>query len=864
MTDSSPPRPAIAVVAVHGIGDHRPGDSAASVAELLLRLRYGEGDGENRYTSFRTTAIGIPTKRAFVSSTPAGAGQGRWARWIGGFRERSAYLQGLERQGRLESAAAPPSPETVSHEFMRAQLDRYVGSSAPYETVRIEGKRLPQSQPTNPQADVHVYEVQWSELSRLKWSAAQIGYQIYQLVFHIPHLGRQAVDHAAVEHPRSLLWRIYHWVHTAAVRVFTLFVPLMWITMAATVLTVVPPAIPSAAVRRWVSAVLPAVFALYVVGRAIYRARTTQRRPLAAFLAAAIAATAVGLGVFWLMPLTGARRLLCAEWIVVATAGTWWMAGRYERVRPGARVVGATLQILAALPLLVLVLVTQSATGFVDRTLNVFEIEFIVVLAGWAVFYALATASGILGAITALRARDAGEKRDLHRAAWTARATLGIAGTVVLAVGMPLWALLYRAFAWALPAGGVYTSLTGMFGPRQQYYAQYVESLFAQGAGAGYLWLMVFAAVVMLVAAWTVLPSVWAEVSPPEAGSSFADHRQGAATPAERAAYVAKSKRLGAWLSAGGRLSRLSATCLFSAMVVAAGATLVHWVHPLSFLTLTQERAKILVLAAGAWLAASAVGVAAFRGRFANLMLGFRPVLDALLDVDDYLREHPRTNTPRARIAERFASLLRYLCKWRDATGRQGYRAIVFVAHSQGTVITADFLRFIRRERDPELADLLAASEPGVGATDGGAAGAHQAPRLYLFTMGSPLRQLYAAAFPQLFRWVTGAPGGAGGEPAPDPAPLGVHRWANAYRGGDYVGRQLWRDPASPDRFVPCLAPELPRCGAPDPASHPLWQDAIDERREFCIGAGAHTHYWDATAWPIASELDRLIVEALK
>jgi hypothetical protein len=35
-----PERPTIAVVAVHGVGDHAPGESARYVMELLLRLRH--------------------------------------------------------------------------------------------------------------------------------------------------------------------------------------------------------------------------------------------------------------------------------------------------------------------------------------------------------------------------------------------------------------------------------------------------------------------------------------------------------------------------------------------------------------------------------------------------------------------------------------------------------------------------------------------------------------------------------------------------------------------------------------------------------------------------------------------------------
>ena len=44
----------------------------------------------------------------------------------------------------------------------------------------------------------------------------------------------------------------------------------------------------------------------------------------------------------------------------------------------------------------------------------------------------------------------------------------------------------------------------------------------------------------------------------------------------------------------------------------------------------------------------------------------------------------------------------------------------------------------------------------------------------------------------------------------------------------------------------------------------PLTGDVGKVRREFCIGPGAHTHYWDATAKPIAVQLDRLIDEAAR
>ena len=38
-----------------------------------------------------------------------------------------------------------------------------------------------------------------------------------------------------------------------------------------------------------------------------------------------------------------------------------------------------------------------------------------------------------------------------------------------------------------------------------------------------------------------------------------------------------------------------------------------------------------------------------------------------------------------------------------------------------------------------------------------------------------------------------------------------------------------------------------------------FYVNAGHRKREFCIGAGAHTHYWDETAPEIARELDRLV-----
>ena len=150
------------------------------------------------------------------------------------------------------------------------------------------------------------------------------------------------------------------------------------------------------------------------------------------------------------------------------------------------------------------------------------------------------------------------------------------------------------------------------------------------------------------------------------------------------------------------------------------------------------------------------------------LALGLRAGLDIALDVINWLRLHPRDANPRGRICARCdASLLHAIERWRDpADETQGYDAVVILAHSQGTVITASLLLYLRANgRSPLLP-------------------------IYFFTMGCPLRQLYSLRFPHLYGWARHAGAAwAGGEPLP--SEINVDLWVNAYRSGDYVGRYL-------------------------------------------------------------------------
>jgi len=353
--------------------------------------------------------------------------------------------------------------------------------------------------------------------------------------------------------------------------------------------------------------------------------------------------------------------------------------------------------------------------------------------------------------------------------------------------------------------------------------------------------------VALLIAMWGLAPVVWDELYPPGT--------------ADKQDLRTESTSLGLWLSEGFKLMRVSGRIMYVAMFIPLGLiVLTCFPYYARFSTHHPMLVMQITKIAGTLVVGAAVGLFGFSGRLKSLALGFRPAVRVMLDVDNWLREHPRDSNPTARICGRYASLLRHVANWRDPLNREkGYQALVIVAHSQGTVITADLLRFLQAEKtrmkpgevyDPELARLGTGEVP-----------------IYLFTMGCPLRQLYGLRFPYLYAWARGVekepvnykPPDLNSNDTPDPSTLGIAQWVNAFRSGDYVGRSLWRQDESTYRWDP-ISNEIPDdwdpvAGKPEKIS----ADRNGTRIEFCIGPGAHTHYWDHTAALIAQTLDRLI-----
>jgi hypothetical protein len=413
-------------------------------------------------------------------------------------------------------------------------------------------------------------------------------------------------------------------------------------------------------------------------------------------------------------------------------------------------------------------------------------------------------------------ASDRRVKASLH----TARLTLVISSALFALLSLVLWSVVSYIAGHALNDLR-YEPL--IFGEGYRSAAIFLdERVHSLG---GFFTPMVFAITLLAAAALLVLaPSLLEDLFP----SVNVDAR-GPRPGAEQL-----SERLGAWLGTGMRtlgnlftplvpLGAIAGSLLYLAFIfrqfafsVGIADGVAQWLAG----SLDRFEGETLV-AAGKWLAGGALTIAALGTRFTQTFGRLRVVIDAVLDIDNYFGDPPNRQPPRARIYARYASLLAYLRE-------RGYARLVIVSHSQGTVISADLLRYLHGQgRLQEI----------VGATP-----------ISLVTVGSPLRDLYAERFPLLYGWM-GSNWSGFASARPNASDIGAVEWVNACRSGDYVGRFIWTPPADAKRF--CIA-TVDATGRADATR-------AGDRTEFCLGAGGHTHYFSDDAVALAAEIDRLI-----
>lgn len=816
----------VAVIAVHGIADQRRGDTGEAVALQLAAASGGRSVAQELPLTVPPLDPAVPYRRW----RPEGwGGRGRKSlrqSWRSDFLDDA--IGGLPA-GAAQANSAAPHADTGADTGVR--FTDYLLAKAQGARSRLAAEPTPVAVHAvdAPALRADVFEMYWADLSRLPGSVASIVAELFTLLFHLSRLGVDALSLAERLAGRSELdalgfvQRAADWLYSRVLALLALQLVMVTLILA--------PALIFAAHANGTRVTATAIAAVGVAAALVWLKHWRWRAalPLGALLGAAVWA---GLGTGLALP-----AVMLAWLVALSFVYHRFLAFCEQRFRA---VLGIGW-LLFLVTLGCIVLFGRGAgfagtAGWINGTLGALEAMLLGHAVLWPLLALLVAASVLLSEWALWRGDRAG--RDHRQTLVTAR--LGLfssvgAFLVLLMIGFSLsaWALrsllgctLYEAW-WFIGSDAAMCASDFL-----DWRAQRNASSFALVA----LFLLALLGFVALV----FLPSILREV---------------------RLALPSASG-LGRWLSTGYRaIERLVRLWGLAVALGAAAVALLLLMsqfarsgavaYPAAFDAHLKGITDAVEQLSKNWLSTIVIGIAG--GAAGLLALGkvaikqlkaIRAPLDAALDVDNHFREFPRDAICRVRIVERYVALL-------DHVRRQGYTRVVIVAHSQGTVITAELLRYLQqRER-------LGRPATAAGQVDMPALRAWlDGIGLRLLTVGSPLRQLYALRFPALYPWVMDSVKHAAGTDwaGPQPHALGLQRWSNLWGSGDYVGRWLW-SAADATRPAPLQVDAMRYDGAMQQGQDSqgrAWKDR-------CIGADAHTHYFELEQRLVAEELLELV-----
>jgi hypothetical protein len=673
-----------------------------------------------------------------------------------------------------------------------------------YQTVKLSTSRATDYG----DIDVDVFEMRWADLSSGPRLLHRFLGELYQVLFHLASLGRKTVITAwkrasTPQHgdaanrtgggPARLLY-LAALVHRALACFLPTAIPvanlyfMMPVIMLSVLLLPQEAISPLAIIVLLVLVYLAALTAAYLTGLR--------------FGGVAAAALVVGTGI-WIVPHAAA---FPADWPNVALGYAAMLAGFLgatlgchailQRYGEAVQTWGTWLAAAVVASLLAYAFVSAAGIaspagvpGLLQVAMTMAHYLFYVLQWLWLAAFFLIAVACVLPAAAAV----AGLPADHREALRTGRIGALVSAVLFFIATAMLWAAilaLLRSPIAAYPEVSFSPALkllyqdghlncSGLAGGTSITLAAYADCLFVLTTGANANIFLMLAGVALLLAASCVLPSAWFERYPP--------------TPAQARSAPAY-ERLWQWLNDGRHILRLAEIVLIAAgLSLAAG-------YPGT--TCEGPADDSWIGLAGGVLAATLPSLLLLRNHLPSVL---SVALDIVLDVSNWLKERPLERNPRGLILWRYIRLLRELA----THGR--YDRIIIVAHSQGSVISADLFRLLEQ---------LSLWQTLVGAH----------PEIVLVSAGSPLRQLYAARFPHWYEWAD----------RPQRVCLGIAGWINFFRTGDYVGRALWEDDPDPK--------EVERIEFP--------VDSMD----ISLGVGAHTHYFDSTAPAVATVIDKLVV----
>lgn len=836
----------VAVIVVHGVADQPRGETAEAVANQLaletraavvrrdVTLRVEPCKPAVGHERWEARGLWKAIQKSFFHSLRSDFLDPR----LGGADSEIATGRQKQRPTPLPNSAAADNEVPLGVRFTdfliaktrQARIETPAADDAVHTAARFEIEAG--AAPTGA-SRLSVFEMYWADLSRLPGFVPQIVAELFTLLFDLVRLGGQAVGtYAARPGTPSSLAHLSRY-HRVADQLYTRALATLMLQLGLCALVVVL----ASAVAAHARGVAYAASLLVAVGVASWVARVAPAKPWLLGCIAGVSALIL-LVVFVVRPLAqplppdGAGPpvgIVIGAVLLPLAAGYVWLLRYWEKRFRAVLGYGIAFGLVTAACIgwgaarhdgL------HGANGWLVGALRAAEWVLLAQMVLWLLLALACTAVVGLGWRAGIAARQRADADSIRFVIRTGR--LGLFASLGAFV-------VFVTAAWALVSGPLCSRLARV---------EYPALLFGAGQSRsdGCSWFgdrlagstETFALVALMLS--LVIGFVVIVLAPCLA----AEVRLWRSTTARgigdwlTRGYRAMDRLLGwgSWIALAGMM--IGAMLLFDSLLRLVGSPpwdSLEWMST-RLRSSSADVLQTLVIA----VAGTTTGLLALGRVTAKWLKALRVPLDAALDVDVHFREFPREAIPRVRIVERYVALLRHVAG-------QGFKRVVIVAHSQGTVITADLLHYLSHrpallaedaKREPrERARCAGDPHPDVLAALGAALAAME---IDLLTVGCPLRQLYAQRFPAQYAWACD----------PDPARLGVRRWFNAWGAADYVGRWLWSSDGS-----------LPLDVAAGAYDQPVVE--TDDRRDVCIGATAHTHYFEPEQVVVRQLLLRLL-----
>lgn len=860
----------IAVIAVHGVSDQRLGDTAQTLAELLVSQSPNAATYDRGHRSDVLLQVDPLDPVTRLSTT------------AGGIRKdlrqslRSDYLrEESTAAGTARMLDAKRTNVSQGVEFTSYLLAKAKSNGASTETFTMPVINLLRRDGQTSEC-VDIFEMYWADLSRLASNIPTILTELFTFLFRLSMLGRDTVQIQAATPQFAGLWewRALNECQTALDWMYSRILALLFLQLVVLALILIPFGL----VWQHPKAVYIAVCAVLVIA-AVSAMLYYSSKPALSLLLGCVLAYLLSAGEF------------ASAWVV----GSVWLIGlgfaydawlrtceeRFPLVRPPGIVLG--------LASLLGVVYFAARAGHSDLqmwiigALSAVEITLLLIVIWWFVAGCVLVPWFVAGTLAA-RAREVPKVVEQAGAATSSAQARGAVATgrmgLVVSIG---FFIVLSMTAWALITTVVEKAAEGV---------QYTPLIFGRTTDQGKSDSAVETTGAQATDKATAPPASQATNSKDdpcnglENASLFLCQRYVNSTQtfalitvilstliaylilmllpsmvAEMGLAKLNGGRLGLWLTRGFRwvervlgilvLLGVAAALVLGIILIAFRLVAIGFdVKPLISLANLANAATGLSKQSHRWLSyfviaagSTFVALSALSRLLSRYVPWVRAPLDAALDVDNHFREFPRKAIPRARIFSRYAAVLRYIAN-------NDYERIVIVAHSQGTIISAELLRYLKE----------AAEGPDGGPFRSIWHALHG--KIMVVTAGCPLRQLYAARFPVMYDWVLVNRAGMFGPMAAD---IGASAWVNLFTTGDYVGRWLWSRPPTISEYPPSEIDERDEKKVPTYEPQPLdttnWQRLMGggTEKDISIGAGGHTHYFQPPQQVMACVVDAMM-----